>query len=121
MIRHDFVSNSSSSSFFIGYTSKEAQEKFAKKCKGNREYGIISDLMYDNIMQTAEKDDYESFKDDFNEEIDKCPIVTRHTENTSEYDDESFADLKILDILQRYNESENENDGVYLLYEQRGW
>jgi len=108
----------STHSFVIGYRNKEAQEKFAIKCKGNREYGIISDIMYDRIMKypVVDPEDeilaYEEIKD----KLKDFPIQTLHECCANGLDDYVFADFKIFDIVPA-----KEEDGVFLLWRDGGF
>ena len=124
MLRNDFVSNSSSSSFIIGYKNKEARKKFAEYCK-NSGYGIISDIMYNRIMSGINIEDQKQLKMHYNywidfnsDDIKKYDSFSEHIENSSEMNDYVYADTTIYEIL--YEKYYND-DNVKIVWNEGGW
>ena len=131
MVRNDFVSNSSSSSFIVAYKNNEARKKFAEFCK-NSGYGKISDIMYKCVNIKLRLKDInnnvlcfdEEVWDDIVDEIKNNNDITNinsnnfgvYTEDSSEINDNTFADMKIYDLIKEYN-----NKDVKIVWQQGGW
>ena len=116
MVRNDFVSNSSSSSFIVAFKNEKARKDFAEYCK-NSGYGKISDIMYEHIKDKNYQQDPKDVDDNYENYINNFDTFDQYTElSNDEISDGIWAEMKIKDLVRKYN-----NENVQVVYEEEGW
>ena len=115
MIRNDFVSNSSSSSFIVAYKNDKSRKEFAEFCK-NSGYGIISDIMYHKIKDRKKIIEDGCFEEEIHSYKNDYETFDVYTQLSNEIDDYIYAEMKILDLVKQYN-----NLDVHVVYEEGHW
>jgi len=110
MIRNDFVSNSSSSSFVVGFVTKKDFVDFKNKILDewgrDNKFGKLLEQYFENNIQ--DKDDYDE------ERVDKYEVLLRGLYQSTEDDFETLAPGLLVYEHISYGD---ENEGIQLLYD----